>query len=297
MNIFISGSAGFVATNLIKRLGSHHIIAVDYLKSFRSDSPSPNIRYINFDLSTKPLNISGDIDLIIHLATINQIALGDNPALLPLNISMTVNMLNLARKKKCPIIFTSSCSVYGEGWNHHEDDHLDPQSLYAIGKMAEEKIVRFYHDKYGVDATILRFSNCYGDTTYIENKMYPGKKDVIRIFMEKAIRGEPLPLIRGMGRDYTYIDDVIDAILKMIPPKGFNVYNVGTGVETLTDDLPTMIENALGKSVIIEEIPLRETDDIHHRTLNIERISKYWSPLYNMEEGVKEYAKRIRNTN
>jgi hypothetical protein len=76
MRVLCSGSAGFVASALIRRLGSHRVIAVDYLKSFHPASFPPNVRYINFDLSTKPLNISGDIDLIIHLATINQIAIG-----------------------------------------------------------------------------------------------------------------------------------------------------------------------------------------------------------------------------
>lgn len=293
MNILISGSDGFVSANLIPHLSNHKVIALDYLTTSKPANISEYDKFINFDLSMGIPPIFDKLDLIIHLATINQLAISANPSLVDVNTSAIHNVLRLARENKARLIFSSSCSIYGDGFNLKEDDPLNPQSLYGIGKCYEEQMIRFYHKQYGVSATILRFSNCYGDTTRIENKIYPGKKDVIRIFIERMLGGKPVPLIHGMGRDYTYIDDVIRAIRSVMHFTGLHIFNVGTGVETLTDKLPIIISDALKLPVIMEDCLPRDTDNIIHRYLNIDKISPYWKPKYSLEEGIKLYVRKM----
>ena len=293
MKILICGSDGFVGSNLFLKLNGHEVITLDYLNSIEPVNIKPNNIFMNFDLSTGIPLIEGSIDLIIHLATINQNVMAENPMLFPINIMATQNILELARTSGAKLIYSSSCSVYGEGNNIVEDHPLYPKSLYALGKVFEEKLIQFYNNRWGVEATILRFSNCYGDTTTIGNKVYPGKKDVLRIFMEKALSSQPLPLIKGMGRDYTYIDDVVEAILSVMHLNDFHIFNVGTGVETLTDELPALIANALKIPIITKITPPRDIDNITHRSLSVDKISPYWKPKVGLKEGLEKYVKKL----
>ena len=294
MRILCTGADGFVCSALLPKLSNHEVITLDYLNTIAPVNIKPKYIFMNFDLSTGVPPIDEKLDLIIHLATINQNIMAENPMLFPINIKSTQNTLELAKASGAKLLFSSSCSVYGGGLNMNENHPLNPMSLYALGKVFEERLIEFYHDNWGVEATILRFSNCYGDTTNIENKVYPGKKDVTRIFMERALRGQPLPLINGMGRDYTYIGDVVEAILSVMHLSGFNIFNVGTNTETLTDELPALISDALKIIIKTEITPPREVDDIIHRSLNVDKISPYWKPKTALKDGLKKYAAKIR---
>jgi len=292
MKILVTGADGFVASELIPKLSKHDIIALDYIQTPKPINISSEIEFINTDLS-KEVPPIGDIDLIIHLATVNQLAISDSPKLVNVNITAIHNVIELAAEKNAKLIFSSSCSVYGPGLNLREDHPLNPQSLYSIGKTYEEHMIRFYHECHRVDTTILRFSNCYGDTTGIWNKRYIGKKDVIRLFMENIMNEQPISLIRDMGRDYTYIDDVIESILAMMKHKEFEIYNVGTGIETTTNELPSMVSGALGIPTCIITKPPRPTDNVIRRSLNVDKISPYWKPKTSLKEGIKKYVKRV----
>jgi nucleoside-diphosphate-sugar epimerase len=290
MKILCTGADGFVSSNLLPKLSGHEVITLDYLNTIEPINIKPNYKFMNFDLSSGVPPINEKLDLIIHLATVNQLAISANPKLVKVNTAATHNILELAHKAKARLIFSSSCSVYGEGLNLKENHRFNPQSMYAKGKCYEEELIQFHHRHYGLDAIILRFSNCYGDVTRIENKVYPGKKDVIRIFMEKILNDESIPLTPGMGRDYTYINDVVEAVESMMYLDGLHIYNVGTGVETITDDLAEMVIKTLGIPINVEYKPPRETDNILHRSLNIEKISPYWKPKVDLKQGLKRYA-------
>lgn len=305
MKVLITGSEGFVGSNLVPKLVEENdVTALDYIITSRPFNLPDGVRFVNADLS-RPLsardNLSEPIsmkvpnpDLIIHLATINQLAVDADPSNLTINIASTLNVLKLARLYDARLIFSSSCSVYGSGTDFKEIDPVNPKSLYAVGKCTEEGIAKFYHDRFGLDVCILRYSNCYGDVTRIRNKVYPGKEDVIRIFMTKVLNGEPVPLIRGRSRDFTYIDDVIDATCAVLDLEGFHVFNVATGVETYTDELPSKVGAALGIPVSVTEIQPRSTDDLMRRSLNIDAISPYWKPKYSLDRGLKLYAEKLK---
>jgi len=203
------------------------------------------------------------------------------------------NILKYVIKNKADLIFSSSASVYGSGVNFDERAQFNPLSLYSATKIKEENHAKKCGENYGLNVTILRYSNCYGDTTYIKNKFYPGKKDVIRMFMENALKNRTLSIIKGQTRDFTYIDDIVDATIATIGLKGINTFNVGTGVETSIESIPYLIEDVLHRKVKTQFIPNRKIDNLKRRSLNIEKISKYWKPKYNLEEGLKLYAKRL----
>lgn len=296
MNILITGAQGFIGSNLVWKLHKEHkVTALDFVRSATRNTPK-GIDYVNADISEKiPTSLnSSPPDLVMHFATVNQEAVSRHPELESVNIKAMLNMLEYCKRLQVPLIFASSCSVYGPGVLHKETDALKPKSLYAVGKIACEEYARFYQRSCNFDVTILRFSNVYGDTTYIENKAYLGKKDVVRIFMEHALNDDPLPLIGGnQTRDFTFIDDAVDATCKVIGMSGFNIFNVGTGVETSIKELFSMIGAALIKRIRVMEAPRRPIDNITRRSLAITRISKLWKPKYSLNEGLKEYAHRM----
>lgn len=236
-------------------------------------------------------------DLVIHAATCNINAISQDSTLEQVNISAMLNVLEYCRMNEIRLIFTSSCSVYGDGVSHTEMDPLYPLSLYSAGKVACEEYLKYYYRLYGLpQATILRLSNVYGDTTDITNKVYPGKKDVVRIFMEKALKGESLPIVGGgtHTRDYTFIDDVVETTIKAMSLLGLDVFNVATGVETSVNDLAEMIGDVLGVKVKKHTEPDRLIDNVHRRSMDVMKMRKLWQPKYSLKDGLREYARRMR---
>ena len=298
MKILVTGAEGFVGSNLVLALAQDHdVIALDYLTSReRSNLPS-EIPYLNYDLSKINASNLPNVDAVVHLASVSIERVSANAMYESVNITSMLKVLELIRKTGAKLILSSSCSVYGNGLNFKESDPFNPMSLYAIGKINEERYAEFYHFKYGSDVIIFRYSNCFGDLTYIENKFYPGKKDVMRLFMEQALGDKPLTVVGGQSRDFTFIDDVVEATAIMLDLKGFNVFNVATGVETHIEDIPPLIGKALSKKVEIQTIPPRDIDELKQRSLNIDKISPFWKPKYSLEEGIKVYAERVKEKN
>ena len=295
MRILITGAEGFVGSNLVPILAEdHEVIALDYLVSRERSNLPEEVTYINGDLSKIDISKIPKADLVIHLATISIERISETPSYKDVNLSSMLKILGYSARHNADLIFSSSGSVYGSGINFTETSPLNPLSDYSAMKILEEKHARFCSENYGMNVTILRYSNCYGDTTYIKNKFYPGKKDLLRIFMENALKNQSLPIIKGQTRDFTYIDDIVDATTAVIGLKGINTFNVATGVETHIEDIPPMIGCALSKKVKTHFIPPRSIDNLTQRSLNINKISKLWEPKYSLEEGLKLYANKMK---
>lgn len=293
MRILVTGAEGFVGSNLVPKLDmEYEVTALDFLSSRKKSNLRRSILYLNEDLSKIDITKLSKVDLIIHLAVISIERVSERNVYELINITSILKILELAKKHKSDLILASSGSVYGNGVNFKETSTLRPLSLYSVGKINAEEYAKFYHQKYGLNVTILRYTNCYGDVTWLENKVYPSKKDAIRIFMENALEGKPLPIVEDQSRDFTYIEDVVEATYSVMGLDGFNVFNVGTGVETEIKHLPSMIEKTIGKSVVVKTIPLRSIDNLHRRSLNIEKISPFWRPKYDLAKGLKLYAEK-----
>ena len=187
------------------------------------------------------------------------------------------------------VIFPSSGgTVYGK--NHDkpilESCSLKPVNPYAISKLAVDRYLHFFKEKYELDFTILRYSNPYG-----ERQSPYAKQGVIPIFLNRIKNNEP-PIIYGDGtaiRDYIYIKDAIDATIAVLKSNTKeNVFNIGSGQETSLNDLIRIMSQVTDK----ECLPKYVDDGGTYLSKFVLDISKIrhetgWQPSVSIEDGIE----------
>lgn len=307
--IVVTGGAGFVGSNLVRRLlqdGARVVVLDDFYTGAMDNIPTDNSQLevvrgsvTDFDLVRDVVKGAG---IIFHEAARNIIVSTRNPREdYEVNIGGTLNVLLAARELGVPrTVYASSASVYGNPryLPINEDDATNMLSPYAVSKFAGENYCKAFYESYGLSVSAVRYSNVYGPAQRPDNP-YCG---VIAKFFEAAMVGES-PRIHGDGeqtRDFTYIDDVVEAtILAGVSSKAEGqVYNVGTGRETTINQLARTILQIAGAQVELTHVDRRDIDNIRRRVVNIEKIRRElrWVPSITIEEGLRRTHQWL-NTN
>jgi UDP-glucose 4-epimerase len=226
MNICITGGAGFIGSNLLKRLQSagHDCIVIDDLSSGLVSNVSLNaenfskISLIEEDLVSETLK---GVEVIYHLGARGSVPRSiSNPiATHQVNSTGTLNVLECARKSGAHVIFSSSSSVYGRNTDlpKREDTWLAPMTPYAASKLSAEAYVQSYAFSYGVPTTLLRFFNVYGPRQRPDHQYAA----VIPKWIWAAMNGQEINVF-GDGettRDFTYVDTVVDVLVSAMENK------------------------------------------------------------------------------
>jgi UDP-glucose 4-epimerase len=298
--VVVTGGAGFVGSNIVRRLlkeGAKVVVLDDFYTGNESNLPigDANLEVVKGSVTDFELTrdvVRGAIS-VIHEAARNIIVSTRNPREdYEVNIGGTLNVLLAVRECKVPrMVYASSASVYGNPryLPINEDDSTNMLSPYAVSKFAGENYCKAFYESYGLSTSMVRYSNVYGVAQRPDNP-YCG---VIAKFFETAMAGQA-PRIHGDGeqtRDFTYIDDVVDAtLLAGFSPKAEGqVYNVGTGRETSVNQLARMIIQITGAEVEPEYVDRRDIDNIRRRVVNIEKIRRElrWSPSVTIEKGLR----------
>ena len=236
MKILVTGGAGFVGTNLIKRLlrENHEVISVDNYSSGFKENHQEGCNYIDYDISshhtngiyvdhsTYPSWRDEEFDLIFHMAALARIQPSiKNPiTTINNNFNSTLNILEWARQKNTPVVFAGSSSKHHGLWG----------SPYAWSKFGGEQLCELYNKVYNLPTAVCRFYNVYGKHQ-IENGTYA---TVIGIFEKQFREGKALTVV-GSGeqrRDFTHIDDIVDGIIKCgqnIDKVSGEVFELGRG--------------------------------------------------------------------
>lgn len=312
--VLVTGGAGFIGSNLVESflLSGNSVVCLDNfstgkrenLKSFASN---PKFRLIegdirNFDDCLKAVE---KIDIVFHQAALGSVprSIKDPITSTDVNIGGFVKMLFAAKESGVKrFIYAASSSTYGDHPDlpKVEDKIGSPLSPYAITKYVDELFASNFSKTYGIDVIGLRYFNVFGrrqdpDGAYAA---------VIPKFVKMMMKHE-VPLINGDGsvsRDFTYVDNVVQAnhLASVADNKAAlnQVYNVAHGERTSLNQLFFLIRNLAAefdKDVLtIEPVygPARE-GDIPHSLASIEKAKKllYYSPAFNVEEGLKEAVK------
>jgi len=298
--IVVTGGAGFVGSNIVKRLlggGARVVVLDDFYTGATDNLPDnhPGLEIIRGSVTEFELvrDVVKSANVVIHEAARNIIVSTRNPREdYEVNIGGTLNVLIAVRETGVPrMVYASSASVYGNPryLPINEDDATNMLSPYSVSKFAGENYCKAFYESYGLSAAVVRYSNVYGTGQRPDNP-YCG---VVSKFFESAMAGEP-PRIHGDGeqtRDFTYVDDVVEATLLA----GFNskaegqVYNVGTGRETTVNQLARLIIEITGAAVEPSYIDRRDIDNIRRRVVNIEKIRRElrWVPSVTIEQGLR----------
>lgn len=298
--VLITGGAGFVGANLVRRLAGEDAqltILDDFFTGKVENLRGLDGAYelVRGSVTERALvnEMVAQHDIIFHLAARNIIASTKNPYEdFETNIGGTLNILLAAREHKPErIIYTSSVSVYGNPryLPINEDDPISLLTPYAVSKYSGEGYCRAFYESYSVPVVVVRYSNVFGRGQDPTNP-YCG---VVSKFMQKASVGLPAT-IHGDGqqtRDFTYIEDAIDATMlagTSAKAEG-EVLNVGTGIETTVNDLARAVLDLYGLSLKPTHIDRRDIDNIRRRVVNIEKIRRMlrWTPRITLEEGLR----------
>ena len=296
MKYIVTGGAGFIGSNIVKKLVSRedHVIVIDNLntgneknlESVKDKISFFNDSILNLDLLEK---LTHDIDGVFHQAALASVqdSFSKPEEYHNVNVIGTENILKLAKKNNFKVVYASSSSVYGnpEKIPIKESDSKNPINPYAETKLKKEKLAKKYSEM-GVKVIGLRYFNVFGKG---QSKEYAG---VLKLFLEK-IRDE-LPLkINGDGsqfRDFVYVEDVADAnIMSMDSNVDHEFFNVGTNTSITILDLAKTIIKSSG--LHIEPIfgPALK-GDVQRTVANIDLIQDKigWKPTIFLEKWIDE---------
>jgi UDP-glucuronate 4-epimerase len=210
------------------------------------------------------------------------------------NVHGTAALLEAAVRHGGPrIVFASSSSVYGERSEgpFREDDPVErPISPYAATKRAAELVAHTFHHAHGLSITCARIFTVYGPRQ---------RPDLaIRKFAERMLAGRPIPLF-GDGsslRDYTYIDDLVDALVRAVDRDlGFRLLNLAGGRQVALLEVVKQLERALGVSAQIEWQP-PQVGDVPRTwgDISAARDALGYAPAVAFEDGVRRFSAWLR---
>lgn len=276
LTIGITGAGGFIGSHLAYSLENDNIRTILITGPEQNVVPLKEANIIDISDCKRLKKILKGADVIVHLAGLNSV--GDsfiNPIKsLQVNTIGTTSLLNvcndLAIKR---VIIISSAEVYGKPMFNpvSEDASLTPLSPYGVSKVAIENISYVYHLAYGINFKILRPFSIYGPSM--------SNSSLISEIYRMASTMENISLFNTTSiRDYCYVEDLITAIRKVIADefKGFEIFNIGSGIGTSSRQLARLISSILHTSG--EIIPKHSSDrpkesDINHLVANTSKAN------------------------
>jgi UDP-glucuronate 4-epimerase len=329
--VLVTGAAGFIGFHVAEQLlsGGREVVGLDIvnnyydprLKEARLDilRRHPNFSFVKLDLAdratTKSLFAQHRFPVVVHLAAQAGVRYSlENPhAYIDANIEGFINVLEGCRHNGCDhLLFASSSSVYGANTKlpFSVRDNVDhPISLYAASKKANELMAHTYSHLYRLPATGLRFFTVYGPW---------GRPDMAMCLFAKAIvEGTPIRLFNHgrMRRDFTYVDDVSQAIVRLMdhPPQGnpnwsgdspdpatsaapWKVYNIGNNHPEELMHVVALLEKQFGRTAAKEMLPM-QPGDVPATYADIEDLARAigFRPATTIENGVARFAKWYRD--
>ena len=312
--VLVTGAAGFIGSTLVDRLlaEGREVVGLDNFDAFYPEQAkrrnlasaleNARFRLVQGDIrdpaalarAFAPAEITG----VVHLAALAGVRPSfERPAAYAdVNVHGTAALLEAATRAGLPrIVLASSSSVYGErqGGPFREDDPaLHPISPYAATKRAGELLAHAFHHGFGLAITCARIFTAYGPRQ---------RPDLaVRKFAECMLRGEPVPVYGDGGslRDFTYIDDLVDGLLRALDHDlGFAILNFGAGRALTVLEMLKQLEQALGIDAQIEWRP-RETGDATRTWADASaaRAALGWSASVPFEIGIRRFVAWLRKS-
>lgn len=297
----VTGGAGFIGSALVRGLldlGDGSVEVIDNLSTGNLknlDEVAPRIRVHELDICNADAiaPVIAGADTVFHIAAIPSVpkSIADPIPSHRSNIDGTFNVLNACVDGKVrKVVYAGSSSAYGdtEVLPKVESMQTRPKSPYAVQKLMGEYYCSAFSNCYGLDATSLRFFNVYGPRQD-PNSQYSG---VISVFM-RCVLEMSSPMIFGDGgqtRDFTYVEDVVDLVIKTSKAQGVagKVFNAGNGNRYSLNEVWQVLEKIEGVEIAAKYGPTRAGDvrDSQADTTAAVRELGH-APKFSIEEGLR----------
>ncbi len=306
MIILVTGGCGFIGSNLCEKLLqlNYKVICLDNLysgfkKNIEHLLENPNFEFINHDI-TNPIYLK--VDQIYHLAcpASPKTYQLDGIKTIKTNVYGTINALEIAKNNKSRILLTSTSEIYGNPLiSPQKEEHFGNvntfgiRSCYDEGKRLAETLMFEYNKNHNVDIRIARIFNTYGP------KMYKDDGRVVSNFINQCLENKDIT-IYGKGlqtRSFCYIDDMIDALIKLMNQDYSKPVNLGNPEELTIIKLAEKIKCVTNSNskILFKDLP---QDDPIKRKPDINKANTLlkWNPRINLDTGINrtiEYFKNI----
>ena len=306
--ILVTGAAGFIGSHVTEALLARggEVVGLDNFEAFYSPDikrrnvqaalACPRYTAVEGDLSStatiEQTFREGPFDAVIHLAA----RAGVRPSLMDpagyseTNVSGTALLLEAARQREIGhFLFASSSSVYGARSTapFRESDPVDePASPYAATKRAGELLGATFHHLYGLPVTCLRFFTVYGPRQRPDMAIHRFTR-LIDAGQEVEVYGDG-----RSHRDYTFIDDVVDGVLRALDrPQGHRVYNLGTNRTVSLMGLVELISARLDRAPRIVRLPNQPGDvPLTYADISLARSELGYEPVTPLDEGIATFV-------
>ena len=301
-NVLVTGCAGFIGFNLSKTLikENNNVYGIDslnnaYDKKFKdlrlqNLESENNFQFISNDLSDEDsLNDLADIDIVYHMgarAGVRQ-SFNDPLSYIKDNTIATTNVANFCKNNNISkMILASTSSIYGNSGEKEMvediDEKINPPSIYASTKLSGETLARTILSSHNTNLIITRFFTVYGPY---------GRPDMsILRFIHWIMENKEVKIF-GDGeqrRSFTYIDDVVDLLLKVQDCDSNETFNVGNNKTSSLNEVVKIIEHFSNKKAQIVNEPRAFRDpDVVLPSLSKSKNTLKWEPKTNIEDGIK----------
>jgi UDP-glucuronate 4-epimerase len=324
--VLVTGAAGFIGYHVARRLleGGREVVGLDNLNAYYDPKLKearvadlarfPQFRFVRLDLADRAgvaaLFAQSRFPAVVHLAAQAGVrhSLVDPHAYVDANLQGFVNVLEGCRHNGCEhLVYASSSSVYGANTKmpfsvEQNVDH--PISLYAATKKANELMAHAYSHLYRLPTTGLRFFTVYGPWGRPDMAMY--------IFASAIVEGRPIRLFNHgrMRRDFTYVDDVTEAVVRLLShipapdptwsgdtpdPATSNapwcLYNIGNNRSVEVTDVVALLERELGRPAVKELVPM-QPGDVAETRADVEALTRAvgFRPSTPIEDGIRRFV-------
>ena len=301
--VVITGGGGFIGSNLAEELaGENEVILIDDLSTGKVENIEGLLKRGAVKLvkgSVTDLDFLREqfkgADYVFHLAALPSVprSVADPLVSNEINLTGTLKVLIAARDNRVSkVIYASSSSVYGDMPNSPKSENMppSPMSPYAVSKLAGEYYCQVFTQVYGLPTISLRYFNVYGP------KQDPSSEYAAAIprFIASILKGEP-PIIFGDGqqtRDFTFVQDVVEANILAAESEATGVFNVGSGSQISINELARLIMRLVGKNLELVHASPRP-GDVRHSLADISKAEEAigYRPRYNLKQGLKETIK------
>ena len=301
--VLVTGGAGFIGSHLVDRMVERgdQVVVLDDLSTGDRANVNEEAVFVNRsinDPSVKKVLAEWKPEIVFHLAA--QISVPRSvrsPALdATINILGSLNVLRAAQASECgQLIFASSGgAVYGEpeGLPVAEDHPIRPLSPYGVSKAAFEMYASALGKTHGMRCSVLRLANVYGP------RQSPlGEAGVVSIFANRMLEGRPVTIF-GDGtdeRDYVYVGDVVDAMVRASEAESSVICNIGTGIGTPVLSLFEWLA-AITRAESEPEFAAPRPGDISRSRLDSSKAQAVlgWRPRVSLDEGIARTVEYLR---